>query len=110
MTVYAVMYYAEPIKIWQLGGIFLKEEDAQAEANHFNLVWGETHGYVISRELQSADIEEVKHGKWINKQWDEAPSWGIWYHTCSNCGSESRETSSDFRCPNCGAIMDKKEN
>lgn len=52
MTVYAVMYYDETIKIWQLGGIFQNPEDARAEANHHNLVWGETHAYVIAREVQ----------------------------------------------------------
>ena len=52
MIVYAVMYYDDRIGIWQLGGIFQKEEDARAEANHYNLVWGDAHAYVISRELQ----------------------------------------------------------
>lgn len=50
MTVYAIMYYDDNIKIWQLGNIFQKEEDAQAEVNHYNLIWREA--YVISRELQ----------------------------------------------------------
>lgn len=105
MTVYAVMYYAEPIKIWQLGDIFQKEEDAQTEANHFNLVWGETHAYIISRELQSVDVQEVKHGHWINAYMLDDK----WYHTCSNCNTESVETFFDFYCPYCGAKMEFKE-
>ena len=52
MTVYTVMYYDETIKIWQLGGIYQKEEDARAEANQYNLIWGNGHAYVISREVQ----------------------------------------------------------
>ena len=52
MTVYAIMYYEEAIGIWQLGGIFRKEEDARAEANHYNLIWGAGHAFVISKEVQ----------------------------------------------------------
>ena len=67
---------------------------------------------VFARDIENipaADVEEVKHGEWVNDRWEENPSWGTWYHTCSNCNTEVVETSFDFRCPTCGAKMDRKE-
>ena len=59
---------------------------------------------------EPADVEEVKHGEWINAHLGEDSFRGDeWYHTCSNCNTESRETFFDFYCPVCGAHMDSKK-
>lgn len=63
----------------------------------------------IIKEFPSADVEEVKHGEWIE---------GGWNVVCSSCGvgkwkgyiPESQEVKEWMpRCPNCGAKMDGKE-
>ena len=53
-----------------------------------------------------ADVEEVRHGKWINHSGGE---WG-----CSSCANivfteGSWETPYDNYCPYCGAKMDKEQ-
>lgn len=63
--------------------------------------------------LPAADVEEVKHGKWIWKQLD---NFRKYEDTCSNCGwigienYDSYNDPSDFNyCPNCGARMDLED-
>ena len=63
--------------------------------------------------LPAADVEEVKHGKWIGKQLDNFRKYEV---TCSNCGwigienYDSYNDPSDFNyCPNCGAKMDLED-
>lgn len=68
------------------------------------------------KDLPSADVAPVRHGRWIGTSYDE--------YTCSVCGKnvrdeifyainpEDRETASmgvANYCPNCGAKMDKEE-
>ena len=53
-----------------------------------------------------ADVEEVRHGKWINHSGGE---WG-----CSSCANivfteGSWETPYDNYCPYCGAKMDNEQ-
>lgn len=55
--------------------------------------------------LPAADVQKVKHGRWITKGQDIF---------CSVCGEESAYTwcgASKFSsyCPNCGAKMDEVE-
>ena len=67
-------------------------------------------------EFESADVQEVKHGKWkLNSYYcDENNCFDITV-SCSKCGKEyCRETVADVQdsdemfnyCPNCGAKMD----
>ena len=55
-------------------------------------------------EVPSADVEEVKHGKWI---------WNInskgYYQYCSCCKEKPKSGMITKYCPNCGARMDLKE-
>lgn len=57
------------------------------------------------KDFPAADVQPVKHGKWI---WDSnAPHREHGAYKCSNCGCHS-----DFEenyCYNCGAKMDEKE-
>ena len=61
------------------------------------------------RKYQSADMVEVKHGKWV-KQFDE----NCWWYECSECGDYplksvyGNDQLSDF-CPWCGADMRGEE-
>lgn len=54
----------------------------------------------------AADVEPVKHGKWVNKEVD-------W--VCSICGTDALTAVESYRqvrskfCPNCGAMMDLEE-
>ena len=69
--------------------------------------------------LKAADVVEMRHGRWVNENknpvpWDECnskcPSHSAY---CSECGEWL--TASDeypvtgLYCPNCGALMDGKE-
>lgn len=63
-------------------------------------------------ESPTADVVEVRHGKWTEKvkderfgdEWDE-----IVLYECSVCNSECVESLGIYQyCPNCGAKMDGK--
>lgn len=67
----------------------------------------------LFREIKSADVTPVVHGKWIDKGWDGDFSWRIdgrgnsWHiFECSNCGSKLCGAPKTKFCPNCGAKMD----
>ena len=49
---------------------------------------------VCEHFIDKADVQEVRHGKWIGRNRDH----------CSECGK--RESRSTKYCPNCGARMD----
>ena len=58
---------------------------------------------------EPADVQEVKHAHWRIRSWeteygDRTPN----YYICSNC-DVINDLSTRY-CPNCGAIMDGKEN
>ncbi len=59
-------------------------------------------------ELPSADVKEVRHGKWIEEN-DT-----VIHGHCSSCGWNAIWQESDVfgmsYCPNCGAKMDEEEN
>lgn len=69
-------------------------------------------------ELPAADVQEVKHGKWI---WDkDGMDWGIGAWRCSVCETMSpmwwntdrgspMHKSGHYYCPRCGAKMDLDE-
>lgn len=55
------------------------------------------------KEFPAADIQPVKHGRWI---WDNSPEFGNPYgsYKCSECNE--RQSFKENYCPNCGAKMD----
>lgn len=62
--------------------------------------------------IPSADVQPVKHGRWIGineycKKNGYIPSGLGVYYWCSEC--ENAETKISDYCPNCGATMDLKE-
>lgn len=63
----------------------------------------------ILRNMKAADVQPVKHGRWIDiyewaKMHDSIPSGMCLYYWCSEC-QEEQEKKSNF-CPHCGARMD----
>ena len=67
----------------------------------------------IVRATPAADVEPVKHGRWIGKRLDNFKKYQV---TCSECGwigienYDSYVDPSDFNyCPNCGANMEYEE-
>ena len=64
----------------------------------------------ILEKEPTADVAEVKHGKW-QTEYDDEFGWNK--HTCTNCGYVKRTdihiSLGWHYCPNCGAKMDGKE-
>lgn len=63
--------------------------------------------------VPAADVEEVKHGKWIQEQIKiENMSIVRYRNTCSECGGKAdfllRELHYSY-CPHCGAKMDLED-
>lgn len=62
-------------------------------------------------EFPSADVQLVKHGRWLNEYLDEND---VWRADCSNCKSEcadyfGRISITHKYCEYCGARMDLKD-
>ena len=54
------------------------------------------------KDMSAADVQEVKHGRWIGK-----PIAGYANIRCSACGDVVIESTGKWKyCPNCGARMD----
>lgn len=53
-----------------------------------------------------ADVQPVKHGRWI---WDSSPEFGNPYgsYVCSEC--DERQAYRENYCPKCGADMREEE-
>lgn len=67
----------------------------------------------ILKEAPAADVQEVKHGKWI-KTYNNPDDGNYYCSECHNCIdiATGRETPIDrdfFYCPHCGAKMEKGE-
>lgn len=54
--------------------------------------------------VPAADVVEVRHGRWINKEVDE-----IMCHVYGNCSVCHERKRIDNFCPHCGTKMDKEE-
>ena len=68
----------------------------------------------IMDNLPTADVVEVKHGEWRDKDWSGIAVKG--YMACSQCNvmiprCECTEYCLNYLyfCPNCGAKMDRKD-
>lgn len=54
------------------------------------------------KQMESEDVVPVKHGKWIDMGKDRLNRW-----MCSECGR--REMHIFDYCPDCGTLMDEKD-
>lgn len=89
--------------------------DAEELINNLNKFAPESFNALINSLIlkqPTADVQEVKHGKWIDEQLDKFRKWKS---TCSVCGwngisnYDSYVDIYDFEyCPYCGAKMDKE--
>lgn len=63
---------------------------------------------IIISEQPTADVQEVRHGKWLYEDSDI----GWTDYKCSDCGNIISTVAQDedlySYCPNCGAKMDKE--
>ena len=59
----------------------------------------------IINEQPAADVVPVVHARWLNKEVDD-----LRCHVYGNCSVCHERKRIDNYCPNCGAIMDLKEN
>ena len=61
------------------------------------------------KDLPSADVAPVRHGRWVNRYKSDAPPTLKERWICSWCGNVQTYGATDY-CPNCGARMDGDEN
>lgn len=72
--------------------------------------WEEAVPVTAIRNIPSADVAEVRRGKWIEQE----DGFGDTYYDCSCCGEsfcliEGTPTDNMYNfCPNCGADMRKE--
>ena len=65
----------------------------------------------IIRNQPTADVQEVRHGRWLPKHYEGGLLGGSNVDECSECGYERLIRDMKYRtvykyCPNCGAKMD----
>ena len=74
------------------------EREATLKEAESRIMWGAsaTAVYEAIQEAPAADVEPVRHGRWMNK--------GSLSCRCSECGCKSNKETQ--WCPNCGAKMD----
>ena len=60
----------------------------------------------LTDDIPAADVEEVKHGKWIDKL-VECNGVAEIKSVCSLCGNPNKQYKPPY-CPHCGAKMDKE--
>lgn len=82
---------------------FLEEnhDDGEWLVNQYNADW--ICSWIESQP--AADVEPVKHGKWVNERELAGGFRSIWGYDCSVCGHTVENYPTNY-CPNCGARMD----
>ena len=69
-----------------------------------------TRDYIAS--LSAADVVEVRHGRWISEAHESVSKRNrlteYRVYSCSVCGRSNGRVKKRY-CPNCGALMDGKE-
>jgi uncharacterized paraquat-inducible protein A len=81
---------------------YIEREALLATYELQNFPWVDTdERYEIARKFPTADVVEVRHGKWKQARYTEAP-----LYICSEC--DKTEYKQHNYCPNCGAKMDGK--
>lgn len=69
--------------------------------------YGGAEAWKMAKALPTADVEPVRHGRWVRVAWvpdKHEPNGGYWVVRCSECKTPDSRTS-DY-CPHCGARMD----
>ena len=97
----------------------IRKDHYDREHGNEHFIFGIESVIEFVENLPAADVAQVRHGRWVDENknpvpWDECnskcPSHSAY---CSECGEWL--TASDeypvtgLYCPNCGALMDEKE-
>ena len=89
------------------------KHEAECERCACNLL-AERDALKEEKLISNADVEAVRHGKWIDDfpnsepgSHDGCEEWYGKVYTCSECGE--RIMYKNNCCPNCGAKMDKED-
>ena len=70
------------------------------------------HFFEVVDGMEAADVQEVKHGRWIKREYCSNYSGYDYGMKCSVCGKPLYRQLSEKMpnyCPNCGAKMDEVE-
>ncbi len=88
----------------------IKREDAIKEANTWSMFGNDNLESRLKR-LPSADVVEVRHGKWSHNYIKDGMKYTDWFNLhCSVCGEMQRDAWGKWDyCPYCGAKMDEEE-
>ncbi len=90
----------------QITGIFLYPQGSPRadEEKALRRAWEVVYKYFIG--IPSANVAEIKHGRWIDRYND-----GDWH--CSECGAivekDEQNRHNWYRCYHCGAKMDEEK-
>lgn len=88
---------------------YIKREDAiQAFEPQQRRDWYTPWIVETLKDLPSADVAPVRHGRWVESFKVNAPPTLRSRWTCSWCGNVQTYGITDY-CPNCGARMDAKK-
>lgn len=79
---------------------FITEEDIKSNERYYWEIFD------IINTQPAADVEEVKHGEWIDKL-VECNGVAEIKSVCSLCGNPNKRYKPPY-CPHCGAKMDKE--
>lgn len=103
-----IQYEGEELTIKELVG---RLEYCKESREYLKWVVVEREKEIASLKKQLADIQPVRHGRWIAEDEDYVDDTYI----CSACGYEFVVTAGDLKsnelnyCPRCGAKMDDKD-
>ena len=95
---FELMYEAAIAKGLSYKELFEHEAEIQERVKMYVQKWLE--------QVPSADVVEVKHGKWIKATDDGVWSYADAYAECDQCHKVIFNGWSMNYCPNCGAKMD----
>lgn len=76
------------------------------EAKNFDAVSAIDNAIGEVKDTPVSDVQEVKHGKWLYQEPDDAYSWKP--YLCSVCGEKGGKNYTEY-CPHCGAKMDGED-
>jgi len=85
---------------------YIKREDVDTYFNNRNAWY---NFYETLESIPSADVVEVKHGKWMETADDGVWSYSDAYAECDQCHKVTFNGWGMNYCPNCGARMNEEQ-
>ena len=87
---------------------YIKRSDA-LELTVYQSMMGINMAQTKLREMPGEDVRPVVHGHWIHPSINNEINNKAIFSDCSVCGYSVAVIDARNYCPNCGAIMDEKE-